>query len=437
MLRWLCIFILIAGFAPPTFALSDGDLPSSHMAEGKDWWRDFTAQIDMSGFTETRVAVRLQGDQFQKPFSLAETRFQFEAERELGAATLNLTADVYFDAVSDQHEFGFDGDAHIFDLRQATIEFSPLDFMDVKLGRQVLTWGTGDLLFINDLFPKDWRAFLLGRDDEYLKAPTQAMKASFYFDRLSLDVVYVPEFVTDRFVNGSRISYFDPKTGDLNGRPDVVTTIKPEGWLEKDELSLRLFGTFASVEVAAYYYDGYWKSPGGSDISLGVGTFPRLKVYGSSVRSAIWGGIGSAEIGYYDGQDRSSMAPFNRNDEVRFLAGYERDLGGDLTIAFQYNFERKLRSSALSTGASEQRTHHVITQRITKQLWQQTFTFSLFNFYSPSGNDGHLRLKLSYKINDAVKLESGFNFFYGRTDETFFGQFQKASNVSAAMKVSF
>ena len=131
------------------------------------------------------------------------------------------------------------------------------------------------------------------------------------------------------------------------------------------------------------------------------------------------------------------MAPFNRNDEVRFLAGYERDLGGDLTIAFQYNFERKLRSSALSTGASEQRTHHVITQRITKQLWQQTFTFSLFNFYSPSGNDGHLRLKLSYKINDAVKLEGGFNFFYGRTDETFFGQFQKASNVSAAMKVSF
>ncbi|MFW6031595.1 MAG: hypothetical protein ACOC9T_03300, partial [Myxococcota bacterium] len=32
--------------------------------------------------------------------------------------------------------------------------------------------GTGDLVFLNDLFPKDWRSFLLGRDLDYLKAPS-------------------------------------------------------------------------------------------------------------------------------------------------------------------------------------------------------------------------------------------------------------------------
>ena len=52
--------------------------------------------------------------------------------------------------------------------------------LDVKLGRQVLTWGTGDLLFLNDLFPKDWVSFFAGRDDEYLKAPSNTLRATQY-----------------------------------------------------------------------------------------------------------------------------------------------------------------------------------------------------------------------------------------------------------------
>ena len=46
----------------------------------------------------------------------------------------------------------------------------------------MLTWGTGDLLFINDLFPKNWKSLAIGRDDEYLKDPSGAVKASFFHD---------------------------------------------------------------------------------------------------------------------------------------------------------------------------------------------------------------------------------------------------------------
>jgi hypothetical protein len=33
----------------------------------------------------------------------------------------------------------------------------------------IITWGVGDLLFINDVFPKDWESFFSGRPPEYLK----------------------------------------------------------------------------------------------------------------------------------------------------------------------------------------------------------------------------------------------------------------------------
>jgi hypothetical protein len=85
--------------------------------------------------------------------------------------------------------------------------------MDLKLGRQINTWGTGDLLFINDLFPKDWNAFFIGRDDEYLKAPADSAKASLFSDWANLDLIYSPRFDSDRFIDGRRISYWNGALG--------------------------------------------------------------------------------------------------------------------------------------------------------------------------------------------------------------------------------
>lgn len=46
------------------------------------------------------------------------------------------------------------------DIRSLNVAFRPSDVLDVKIGRMVSTWGTGDLVFINDMFPKDWQSFL-------------------------------------------------------------------------------------------------------------------------------------------------------------------------------------------------------------------------------------------------------------------------------------
>ena len=79
----------------------------------------------------------------------------------------------------------------------------------MSAGRQVLTWGTGDLLFLNDLFPKDFVSFFIGRDDEFLKAPSNSLKFSSFARAANLDLVWTPIFASDRYITGERLSFYN------------------------------------------------------------------------------------------------------------------------------------------------------------------------------------------------------------------------------------
>ncbi|MCK5556783.1 MAG: hypothetical protein KAJ01_00280, partial [Candidatus Hydrogenedentes bacterium] len=165
--------------------------------------------FDLTGFWDTRVGMRTQRDHHEKDMSLGETRLQLEIEKSWTTSTLRLTTDVLYDPAFDHHELRLEEGRGWLDLREASYALTPTDFMDVKVGRQILTWGTGDMLFINDLFPKDWNSFFIGRDEEYLKAPSDAVKVSLYSEPANLDVVYTPRFDADRFIDGRRVSYWN------------------------------------------------------------------------------------------------------------------------------------------------------------------------------------------------------------------------------------
>jgi hypothetical protein len=67
----------------------------------------------------------------------------------------------------------------------------------------------------------------------------------------------------------------------------------------------------------------------------------------------------------------------------------------------------------------------------------QNLTLSLFTFYSPSDEDAYLRPKIQYKIDDHWSAEIGGNIFVGEEDHTFFGQFEKNTNVYGGVRYSF
>jgi len=402
--------------------------------------------LGLSGFWEVRGGVRTQHDPHERQASLGETRLQLEWEKRLARVTLKLTADLLYDVVDDHHTPRLETGEGFLDLREASATFSPLKFMDVKIGRQVLTWGTGDLLFLNDLFPKDWQSFLAGRDVEYLKAPSDAVKLSFFGKLANLDVVFTPRFDADRFITGRRLSYYNGNLGRLAGRNAVVGVRKPDRCFRDHEWACRFYRNVSGYELAGYGYWGYWKSPGGVDAATGRFTFPRLNVYGGSVRGQVGRGIGHLEAAYYDSRDdRDGDNPFVNNSQVRLLAGYEQDLpevARDLTVGVQYYVELTTHHAALRRGAPPgaklpDKDRHLLTVRVTKLMMNQNLTLGLFCFYSPTDCDAYLRPRVSYKIDDHWTVDVGGNVFLGRDRHTFFGQFRNNTNLYAAVRYGF
>lgn len=390
----------------------------------------------LHGFWDLRAGVRTQDDPAQsKDGSLGELRLQLETEKVWDEAVLKYRGDFLGDGVLEKGDF---------DLRELSLTLSPTDFLDVRAGRQVLTWGTGDLLFLNDLFPKDWQSFFIGRDVEYLKAPSDALRTTWFTDWVNVDFVYTPQFEHDRFITGERISFYNPLFGRTLGSENEVNYNAPSTWFEDDEFALRLYRMVGSTEVAFYAYSGYWKSPGGQRFPPVQATFPKLNVYGASVRGNFLKGIGNIELAYYDSrQDRGGDNPLVNNSEFRLLLGYEQELAKEFTGAVQYYLEHIMDYGAYRNSLipfimeARDQDRHLFTLRLTKLLMRQDLTLSLFAFFSPSDVDAYLRPKVSYKINDHWLVECGGNVFLGESQTTFFGQFEDNTNVYAAARYSF
>ena len=403
--------------------------------------------FDLTGFWDLRGGFRLQEDAHEDDLSLGETRLQLELEKVFEEGlTLHLTGDFLYDMSLNEHRVFLEEGRGLFDLREAYAALRPTDFMDLRIGRQVLTWGTGDLRFLNDLFPKDWNAFFIGRDVEYLKAPSDAVKVSLFSDLANLDLVYVPRFEPDRFVDGRYVSYYNPMLGRRAGEDAVIDPIDRDDWFDEDEFAARAYRTVGAWEVAVYGYYGYWKSPSGTDPRTMKACFPRLAAYGASVRGPVGGGIGNVEVAYYDSmEDRSGRDPLTPNSQFRLLAGYEQDLpqiARDFTVGVQYYLEMRLDHDAWEDVRppflpDENRERHEVTLRLTKLLLNQNLELSFFAFYSPTDEDAYMRPRIAYDVTDHWRVEMGANIFFGSRKDTFFGQFEDNSNLYFAVRYSF
>ena len=390
--------------------------------------------IELAGFSETRWGTRLVNDAHEKDMSIGEARVQLDFSRNFEQFLLKFKGDLLGDAVMEEVDV---------DIRDLSMFFSPTDNVDVKLGRMVSTWGTGDLIFINDMFPKDWQSFFIGRNDEYLKQASNIIKAGIFPGDYAIDLVYTPLFQGSEYVSGERLSYYNPAAGEIVGRNMIMDDNEPNRYFSDAEIAGRLSRQFGGVEVALYGYSGFWQEPEGMDRTSDNAIYPRLNVWGASARSPMLGGIGNIEAGYYDSiQGDNGKDPFIRPSEYRFLTGFEREVAHELTGGFQYYLEKinhydNYEQSLPAGMHARDEYRHLLTARFTQLLMDQNLTLSLFAYYSPSDNDGYVRPKFSYKLNDNWLLDGGFNLFWGEDDYTFWGRFRDNTNVYVGLRYSF
>ncbi|MEW6220921.1 MAG: hypothetical protein AB1634_15500 [Thermodesulfobacteriota bacterium] len=381
--------------------------------------------VDLQGFLQGNYAVGLgPANPNGESAKWAEERLQARFDGAGQAGRLFLKADAAYDHTRDQTEV---------ELREGFLDHGAGRW-DLRLGRQILTWGLGDLLFINDVFPKDYEAFFAGRPLEYLKTGVDAAKAGLYPDFASFEIVAIPFFTPDHLP--------DPERFHMPG---------PGAWIEErptdgrdTELALRAYRDLAGFDVSLYAFSGFFRRPALRASTMAPGStpalfYPRLAVYGASAQGRALEGVLSLEAGYYDSrQDRDGADPFVPNDETRFLVGYQRQLWEDGVLGLQYYGERmhdfgRYQETLPPGFPGARRLRDLASVRFTQLFRHQTLRLSFLAFYGLAERDYLVNPEVRYHVSDRIWAAAGAMIFGGQ-DWSQFGSLDRDDHVYLQMR---
>lgn len=386
-----------------------------------------TPPLDMHGFFLLHAAGRTAGKGPDGNDFLSFTQtLRLEAASGVSQAynsSFLVKLDIAHDSVTKEKKL---------DVREAYLDFS-LGRVDVRAGKQILTWGIGDLVFINDVFPKNWNAFFKGEPAEYLKKGETGISVSMPLKSLNADAVLIPSFEPDETPSPAQFYQFNPFS------TLVKEEKKPEAQYKNVQAALRIYGNVHNTDVSFYFYKGFFKSPSMMPDNMAAPAkayvfYPSLRVFGASMQKNFMDGVLSLEAGYVHSKDDSEgNNPFISNSSYRFITGYQRSLSSDLHVGMQYDGELMKDYASYSTALSpgfpaQKKLRDVVTLRVTKFMDYETQKLSLFAFYSLSDGDAYVIPEVSRKLSDVLNVTAGGNFWGGNA-KPFFGQFRKNDNI--------
>jgi len=387
------------------------------------------AEVTLSGFVQQNTAANTQtANPDGRRYKWLEERVQIKLDASGGAWRLLAKGDLAIDHLGRQDQS---------ELREGYVDYTAGNW-DLRVGRQVVTWGLGDLVFVNDVFPKDHEALFAGRPLEYLKRGVDAVKLGAYPEFANFELVLSPGFRESRIPDARRFHLYDPMPA-VSKRE----TIKPG----QGDVGLRIYRDVAGYDAALYLYRGFQRTPSMRPDSMTAPTkistfYPQLSVYGASVSGRAGEGVLSLEAAYYDSrQDRSGNDFAVPNSQTRLLAGYQIQPAEDLSLGFQYYAEAMndygAYLAALPAGFPvEKRWSHTVTARLTQFFRHQTLRLSAYASYNASTGDHFVNPELRYSFTDKVWGAVGANIFGGKPWGQF-GQLSRDDNVYLQVRYAF
>ncbi|MBI5206148.1 MAG: hypothetical protein HZA11_14640, partial [Nitrospirae bacterium] len=413
LLCWIIVLLVYCSTAPPSSYASDVSLHG--FVQGNYSFSSRASNPDGGDFKWAEERLQLKLDASKEPFRLF------------------LKTDAFYDHIDEKAQI---------ELREGYIDHVEKKW-DLRAGRQIITWGLGDLIFINDVFPKDYEAFFSGRPMEYMKKGIDGAKIGLYPAFASFEFIAIPIFEPNNYTNAKRFYMFDPMPNVTNREEK-----DPPSNLENTEFALRAYRDVAGFDAAVYLYRGFYRKPYMIPDNINNTTkityhYPKLSVYGASLQGRALDGVLSFEAGYYDSrQDRAGTDYTAPNSQTKFLIGYQRQLWEDFTIGLQYyneymhNYSEYVKNQP-SGLPKDRKLYQLATVRLTQLLMHQTLKLSFFSFYSTSDGDYMLNPEIKYNFSDHVWAAIGANVFGGGEKWSQFGQLDRNDNIYLQLRYEF
>jgi hypothetical protein len=306
-----------------------------------------------------------------------------------------------------------------------------------RLGRQIVAWGRADRVNPTDsLSPRDFT--LLVADDEE--------------QRMGIDALQLRYALNSNLSISTLLARFEPHiTPQGSLPPNRVAAPVPEAV----EWAVKLDHVGAGVDWSVSYFNGYDRSARYQfDARNASGPvfradFERTQTLGFDVAGAVGAWTLRAEASHSWRQEACSACPAYQRTVSRAVLGADRDLMGTMNLNLQVfgiartgftsigDVPAALRNvqaglNRLNTEYADQETG--ITLRLSDRLLNDKLKWELGAVFDLTGASSLIKPRLTYAVNDQIKLSAGMDIYTGHT-QTYFGALGK--NALAFASVSF
>lgn len=385
------------------------------------------ADLNVTGFAEALYAGRTdhhdscRGVVKACPEVANEQRLRVlvEGRRESMAATLR--ADLWNDVALSKTR-GEVNEAYVEAWTQANT--------GVRIGRQVVTWGTGEYLYVNDMFPKNYDRFFRGHSFDALKDAVDGVKANWSGQPGDLEVV-ISRPRADQMPDGHR--YVGASAMPLDDLPQNRSGA---------DVAARLSTRLSNFDMAGYvgrYRDrtqSITPSPTAMAREGAQVSHVGLSATGNLAAGVAWAEVAQLHVDRLNG----NVNRFATGSRFKALMGYSRDVASDVTVTAQLQAEHDTDHAdyarSLQAGIRPLKRDRVLAHaRLQARLMNQTLGLGIQGFVTNEG-DRHIHPFANYTPLDGLNVELGANVFNGRAD-TQYGALTDDSNVYLSARYSY
>ena len=360
--------------------------------------------LQLNGFVDSYHALQL-GSPYKVMSS--RTRLRLEIRANYGEASLFSSVNLAYNSLIKEQSGAF--------LREAYFDYAG-KYLEVKAGRQIVTWGVADGLRITDLIsPMDYTEFMANDYDD-IRVPVNAINLKYPGESFSAELVFVP--VPEYFVmpsgedNPWSMPVPEGVSMDLSGTPEKHIKNSEVGtrlrfFLENLDFSLTALRTFNKSPVTIADYDPETKSV------VIQGIYKPMYVLGGDFSIPVSEFVVRGEMAGYFGE------PIALNDSRRYrlrktfnaLLGLDWYAGDNWTFMVQYM--HKVIMDYRKELGMEQNTS-MVTARISKEVLNNTLKLSVYGMYDIDNVSFYIRPAADYLLNDQITLSLGADILGGR-----------------------
>ena len=320
--------------------------------------------------------------------------------------------DDYPDAVLDEYESAVE-------LREAYLQGRLTGRLDIKLGRQIVVWGTSDNIRVVDVInPLDLREPSI-TDIEELRLPVTLTRLDYYWGAFNLSGMAIHEVRFDK--NPAYGSDFYPL--DVPAPPEDI----PDSNLGNTQLAFSLTGIFSGWDLGVCWADVY-----SADVYVEMsppGTLPvvqrkhaRVMMLGGSTNVALGNWLIKGEMAWLDGLKFTNM-PHQTFCRLDVMAGLEyagfTETRMTLEIADQHLLGHDSDLKQDPDGRNADQLQWVV--RLDKDFMNDTLTLTLLvSVYGETWEDGAFqRFSAEYQLADALMVGGGVVLYQSGNLPTF------------------